>query len=81
IDENVFFSPYSIFVALSMTYEGAKGNTADEMYNILNIPQNDSETRGSFGRLYNLLNQKQEGYTISTANAFWAQQNYHFLQD
>jgi len=78
-NKNVFFSPYSIFVALSMAYEGARGNTADQMYSILNILQNDSATRGSFGRLYNLLNQNKEGYNISTANAFWAQQNYPFL--
>ena len=78
-NENVFFSPYSIFVALSMAYEGAHGNTSAQMQGILNILQNDSATRGSFGRLYNLLNQKQDGYTISTANAFWAQQNYQFL--
>ncbi len=80
-NKNVFFSPYSIFVALSMAYEGARGNTSEQMYNILNILQNDSATRGSFGRIYNLLNQKQEGYTINTANAFWAQQNYEFLQE
>jgi len=80
-NENIFFSPYSIFVALSMAYEGASGNTATEMQSILNILQNDSATRGSFGRLYNLLNQKQDGYTISTANAFWAQQNYQFLPE
>ena len=30
-EENVFFSPYSITTALSMTYEGARGQTADEM--------------------------------------------------
>jgi len=80
-NKNVFFSPYSIFVALSMAYEGARGNTADEMYSILKILQNDSATRGSFGRLYNLLNQQKEGYNISTANAFWAQQNYEFLRE
>ena len=79
--KNVFFSPYSIFVALSMAYEGARGNTSEQMYDILNILQNDSATRGSFGRIYNLLNQQQEGYTISTANAFWAQQNHKFLQE
>lgn len=78
---NTFFSPYSIFVALSMAYEGARGNTSTQMQAILNILQNDSATRGSFARIYNLLNQKQEGYTISTANAFWAQQNYQFLPE
>ncbi len=78
-EDNIFFSPYSIFVALSMAYEGAHGNTATQMYNILNFLQNDSETQGSFGKIYNLLNQKQEGYRISTANAFWIQQNYPFL--
>jgi serpin B len=80
-EDNIFFSPYSIFVALSMAYEGAHGNTATQMYNILNFLQNDSETQGSFGKIYNLLNQKQEGYRISTANAFWIQQNYPFLTE
>jgi len=28
---NVFFSPYSISTALAMTYEGARGQTAEEM--------------------------------------------------
>jgi len=78
---NIFFSPYSIFVALSMVYEGARGNTATEMQNVLNIKQNDSPTLGSFGRIYNLLNQNQKGYTISTANAFWAHQDYQFLKE
>ena len=80
-NDNVFFSPYSIFTALSMAYEGARGNTAAEMQQVLNILQNDPATLGSFGKIYNLLNQNQEGYTISTANAFWAHQNYTFLQE
>ena len=51
------------------------------MQNVLNILQNDPATLGSFGRVYNLLNQNQDGYTISTANAFWAHQNYTFLPE
>lgn len=80
-DGNVFFSPYSIFTALSMAYEGAKGNTSAQMKDVLNILQNDSAMLGSFGRIYNLLNQNQDGYTISTANAFWAHEDYEFLQN
>lgn len=78
-DGNVFFSPYSIFTALSMAYEGAAGNTATEMQALLSIAQHDDATLGSFARVYNLLNQKQEGYMIHTANAFWAHKDYTFL--
>jgi len=80
-ESNVFYSPYSIFTALSMAYEGANGNTAVQMKDILNILQNDSVTESSFGRLYNLLNQNREGYTINTANAFWANEDYKFLDE
>jgi len=80
-ESNVFCSPYSIFTALSMAYEGARENTAVQMKDILNILQNDSVTESSFGRLYNLLNQNKEGYTINTANAFWANVDYKFLDD
>jgi len=80
-ESNVFYSPYSIFTALSMAYEGARGNTAVEMKSILNILQNDSVTESSFGRLYNLLNHNIEGYTINTANAFWANDDYKFLDE
>ena len=78
---NIFFSPYSIFVALSMAYEGAEGDTAAEMQSILNILQNDSAQFGSFARVYNLLNENQDGYTIKTGNAFWAHQDYTFLPE
>ena len=78
---NIFFSPYSIFTAFSMAYEGARSNTSAQMQNVLNVLQNDSATLGSFGRIYNLLNQNPEGYEISTANAFWAHQDYEFLQE
>lgn len=30
-DGNIFFSPYSISTALAMTFEGARGKTADEI--------------------------------------------------
>ena len=78
---NIFFSPYSIFTAFSMAYEGSKGDTASQMKDVLNILQNNSQTLGSFGRIYNLLNQNQKGYVISTANAFWTHINYEFLDN
>jgi len=79
-DDNVFFSPYSIFVALAMTYEGARGTTAQEMYDVLRFQQKNDTTLCSFGKIYNLLNINAE-YTLNTANALWTQENYSFLQE
>ncbi len=36
--ENLFFSPYSISLALAMTMEGARGETAAEFGNALHVP-------------------------------------------
>jgi len=79
-DGNVFFSPYSIFVALAMTYEGARGDTAEQMKNVLGFEQNDEISLCSFGRIYNLLNINAK-YTLNTANALWTKKDYPFLED
>ena len=63
---NVFFSPYSLFVALAMTYEGARGTTALEMQDVLHFPQNNDTALCSFGRIYNLLNQDKEYILLSS---------------
>jgi serine protease inhibitor len=36
--ENMFFSPYSMSIALAMTAEGARGKTAEEMGKVLRYP-------------------------------------------
>lgn len=78
--DNVFISPYSMFVALAMTYEGARGDTAEQMKNILGFQQNDEVSLCSFGRIYNLLNIDAE-YTLNTANALWTKKDYPFLDE
>ena len=79
-NKNIFFSPYSIFTALAMTYEGARGETADQMKTVLGFEQNDTVNLCSFGRIYNLLNIDTD-YTLNTANALWTQKGYPFLDD
>lgn len=75
---NIFYSPYSIFTALAMTYEGAKGNTASEMADVLKIPQDNESFHNYVESLYTYLN-KNDSYTISTANALWIKENYEIL--
>ncbi len=78
--ENLFISPYSIFTALSMTYEGANGNTATQMADILHLPSNDTVRRGSFARIQNRMN-GSEDYNLSAPNRIWPQEGHPFSQE
>lgn len=77
---NIFYSPYSISAALAMTYEGAKGKTADEMKSVFHFPENEV-LRPNFAKIYNDINKKDKSYQLNTGNALWAQQDYPFLQN
>jgi len=77
---NLFFSPWSISSALAMTYEGARGTTADEMREVLHF-SDSSLMRPGFAKIQNQINKKEKSYLLSTANALWAQKEYSFLSD
>ena len=80
-DGNIFFSPYSISSAIAMTYEGARGKTADEIHSVFHFPTDGSLRRKSFLEINNLINEKDKKYTLRIANALWAQKDYPFLED
>ncbi len=72
---NVFFSPFSIFIALAMTYEGARGKTAEEMGNVLHLPSNASLRRDAF-RTVLLEAENPTGLNLRIANALWVQKGF-----
>lgn len=77
---NIFYSPYSIFSALTMTYEGARGQTAGEMESVFYLPEKDV-LRPNFGAIYNTINEPSEEYKLGTGNALWAQKDYPFREE
>ena len=79
-DANVFFSPYSISTALAMTYEGANGETKEEMKAVFHFPDS-AVMRPAFASIYNQINKGAKKYKLNTANALWAQQDYPFLPE
>ncbi len=79
--ENLFFSPYSISSALAITYEGARGTTADEIGSVLHLPENDTLRREGFAGINAGLNSGDANYTLRTANALWAEETYPFLPE
>lgn len=80
-DGNILFSPYSISTALSMTYEGARGETAEEMEAVFGFLEDPSERLPSVAGIYNTLNEEGREYALHTVNALWIQQGYPVLED
>ena len=73
--ENIFLSPLSIFLALSMTENGAAGQTRAAMRNTLAIPADLSEDayQEDASALSQVLRSKTD-IELSIANALWADQ-------
>jgi len=78
-NDNVFFSPISISMALGMTYAGADGETKKQISEVLNFPYNDKDFHAQMGQLQsNLLDKQSEGVDIALANQLWAENSYRF---
>lgn len=78
---NMFFSPFSVSAALSMTYVGASGETAEEMKSVLSIEKEAEAYHYNMKEIINKLDRKDEtegAVKISVANSLWAQQDYKF---
>lgn len=73
---NVFFSPYSVTVAMAMTLEGARGQTAAEMEKTLGLPGDEAARRDFFRTDTATLGPR---LGVEMANAFWAQPEHKFL--
>jgi serpin B len=86
-DENLFYSPYSLSVALAMTYAGAEGETAEQMAEALHLALPEPQLHAAFNRLDLLLASRGEGaegkddqgFRLNVVNALWGQRDYEFL--
>jgi len=76
---NLFFSPYSVSTCLAMTYAGARGETEEQMAQVLGFGSNQQQLSSSFGELQRDLEETRKGVTMDIANALWTQKGYPFL--
>jgi serpin B len=77
---NVSFSPASLSTALAMTYEGARGQTADEMARVCHFPSDREAMRAGFRGLMARLNGDggPRPYRLVAANSLWGQKGDPF---
>jgi len=86
---NLFYSPYSISLALAMTYAGASGETAQQMADTLHFLLEQERLHPAFNWLDAELARRGEGaegkdgegFRLNIVNAIWGQKDYEFLSD
>jgi len=84
---NLFYSPYSISLALAMTYAGARGETAQQMADTLHFLLEQERLHPAFNWLDAELAKRGagaegkdgEGFRLNIVNAIWGQKDYEFL--
>lgn len=86
---NFFYSPYSISLALAMTYAGAVGNTAQQMAATMNFTLPPAQFHPAFNKLALELASRSEiqdipadqQFKLNVANSLWGQQEQGFLPE
>ena len=86
---NLFYSPYSISLALAMTYAGARDETAQQMADTLHFLLGQEKLHPTFNWLDAELAKRGEGaegkdgegFRLNIVNAIWGQKDYEFLTD
>ena len=87
-DGNLLYSPHSISVALSMTYAGARGQTATQMADTLHFLLAQDRLHPTFNALahelasrgQNAQGRNGEAFRLNMVNALWGQQGHEFQE-
>ena len=86
---NLFYSPYSISLALAMTYAGARNETAQQMAGTLRFTLSQKRLHPAFYALGQELASRGEGsggkdgegFRLNVANSIWGESSYLFLPE
>ena len=76
---NIFYSPFSILVAMAMAQEGANGQTACQMQTALNLNSDAATRQSAFQQMIASINAPGKNYTLDTSDDLWVQQGFNLL--
>lgn len=82
-DQNLFFSPLSLSTALTLTWAGARGETAAEMAAMLHLAADAERVHQGQQNLMRLCDGAVAGpgQKLTIANGMWLHKDYPFLPD
>ena len=79
-DGNIFFSPFSVSVALGMTYLGARCKTKQQMKRVLHYGDaRDDDLHQGFADIQSALNQHDQKIKLYTANRLFGDKSIKLL--
>jgi len=73
---NVFFSPTSMYAAFSMLYEGARGETADQLRDAFGFEPEDEARHEAAAHLMASLNRGDGHSVLEMANSLWIDKDF-----
>ncbi|AOV09286.1 hypothetical protein BI350_16130 [Sporosarcina ureilytica] len=80
-DGNLFISPTSLFMALSMIYNGAEGSTKEEIAQTLKLDGIETEALNKANAsLMNRLQKDSDSIQLDIANSIWLNKEFHFQE-
>jgi serpin B len=77
---NLLFSPFSIWTAFSMLYEGAEGQTLKEMRALFGFIPNDDQRRAAIAKELAGYRISSSQYGIGIDNSLWVNKNFTVKQ-
>ncbi len=78
-EKNLFFSPFSIFIAISMVYVGARGLTETQIKETLHISQDQRDFHMEFKKLLRIL-YSERASELNIANLLCIEKGYELLE-
>ena len=78
-NDNVAYSPLSIYMAFSLLSECAAGNSRKEVMDFLGVDYNTNKE--FFSHLYNYLQDSNESFTREVTNSIWLSKGHEFKND
>lgn len=81
-NNNTFISPTSLYMALSMVYNGADGVTKDEIAKALQVEGIDvEELNKASASMMSILDKETDEIQLDVANSIWLNEKYSFQKE